>query len=83
MLRHGSKQSHYLWSGFGKHIKNDAIFNNGQTDSYIKPGAGLSYFLTRRDLPVISTGCSRPIISIRVGAMSAKQPPSLNVYASS
>jgi hypothetical protein len=27
MLRHGNKQSHYLWTGFGKHSKNDAIFD--------------------------------------------------------
>ena len=35
------------------------------------------YFLIRRDFPVISAGCSIPISSIRVGAMSARQPPSL------
>lgn len=37
------------------------------------------YFLISRDFPVISFGCSMPISSIRVGAMSARQPPSLNV----
>ena len=35
------------------------------------------YFLIRRDFPVISLGCSIPMSSIRVGAMSARQPPSL------
>ena len=37
------------------------------------------YFLISRDFPVISFGCSMPISSIRVGAMSARHPPSLNV----
>ena len=37
------------------------------------------YFLISRDFPVISFGCSIPISSIRVGAMSARHPPSLNV----
>ena len=37
------------------------------------------YFRTRRDLPVISLGCSIPIISIMVGTMSARQPPSRRV----
>ena len=41
-----------------------------------------SYFLTNRDLPVISFGCSIPISSIRVGAISARQPPSLRPYPS-
>ena len=36
-----------------------------------------SYFLIKSDLPVISFGCSIPISSIRVGAISARQPPSL------
>ena len=35
--------------------------------------------LMSRDVPVISFGCSIPISSIRVGAMSAKQPPSLSL----
>ncbi len=37
------------------------------------------YFLINSDSPVISGGFSIPIISISVGTMSARQPPSLNV----
>lgn len=37
------------------------------------------YFLISRDFPVISSGCFIPIISMSVGAMSARQPPSLKV----
>ena len=37
-----------------------------------------SYF-TNKDFPVISSGCSIPINSINVGAISAKHPFSLNV----
>ena len=36
-------------------------------------------FFTRRDFPVISSGCSIPISSIRVGTISARRPPSLSV----
>ena len=36
-------------------------------------------FFTRRDLPVISLGCSLPITSIRVGTMSARTPSSAMV----
>lgn len=36
------------------------------------------YFLMSRDFPVISSGCSIPISSMSVGAISARQPPSLN-----
>ena len=38
-----------------------------------------NYLRTRRDLPVIYLGCSMPIISIMVGTMSARQPPSRRV----
>ena len=38
-----------------------------------------NYFLINKDLPVISAGCSLPITSIKVGIMSARHPPSLNV----
>ena len=38
----------------------------------------LNYF-TNSDFPVISLGCSIPISSISVGAMSARHPPSLNL----
>lgn len=41
------------------------------------------YFLINNDLPVISSGWLIPIISIKVGTMSARQPPSFNVYAGS
>ncbi len=37
------------------------------------------YFLINNDFPVISAGCSIPIISIIVGTMSAKHPPSRSV----
>ena len=42
----------------------------------------ISYF-TNKDVPDISFGCSIPINSINVGAISAKHPPSLSVYAGS
>ena len=38
----------------------------------------LFYFMIS-DFPVISLGCSIPIISISVGAISARQPPSLSL----
>ena len=38
------------------------------------------YFSIRRDSPVISAGFSIPISSIRVGIISARQPPSFRVY---
>ena len=41
------------------------------------------YFLTIRDLPVISSGCFIPIHSISVGTISARHPPSLSVYEGS
>ena len=41
------------------------------------------YFLISRECPVISLGCSMPIISISVGTMSARHPPSFRVYAGS
>ena len=37
------------------------------------------FYFTSSDFPVISFGCSRPISSMRVGAISARQPPSLNL----
>ena len=37
------------------------------------------YFLINNDFPVISTGCVIPIVSIKVGTISARHPPSLNV----
>ncbi len=40
---------------------------------------GYFYFLISRDSPVISLGFSIPIISIRVGTISARRPPSLRV----
>ena len=46
-------------------------------DSYAHPVSHLDYF-TSRDFPVISLGCSIPISSMRVGAISARQPPSLS-----
>lgn len=42
-----------------------------------------NHAFTNRDLPVISLGCSNPISSIRVGAISARQPPSLSLYPGS
>lgn len=46
--------------------------------SRIFPGI-CSYRFTSRDFPVISSGCSMPIISIKVGAISARHPPSRSV----
>ena len=37
------------------------------------------YFLINNDFPVISAGCSIPIISIIVGTISARHPPSRSV----
>ena len=37
------------------------------------------YLFISRDFPVISAGCSIPMISIIVGIMSARHPPSLSV----
>lgn len=34
------------------------------------------FYFTNNDFPVISFGCSMPINSINVGAISARQPPS-------
>ena len=42
-----------------------------------------SIVLINNDLPVISFGCSIPIVSINVGTMSAKHPPSASIYAGS
>lgn len=39
----------------------------------------LFYFFINKDFPVISAGCSIPIISINVGAISARHPPSRKV----
>ena len=50
-----------------------------QDNDICPPQIQPAYFLIRSDFPVISAGCSIPIISIKVGAMSAKHPPSLNV----
>ena len=51
------------------------------------PDGGLfcitNYFLINKLFPVISFGCSIPISSISVGAISAKQPPSRKVYSGS
>lgn len=38
---------------------------------------------TSKLFPVISLGCSIPISSIKVGMISARQPPSLSLYAGS
>ena len=48
-------------------------------DNCFCPHLGISvYFLISSDFPVISAGCSIPISWIRVGAISARQPPSLS-----
>ena len=38
----------------------------------------LFYFFINKELPVISSGCSIPINSIKVGTISARHPPSFN-----
>ncbi len=40
------------------------------------------FYFTNKDSPVISAGFSIPIISIKVGAISASLPPSLSVTPS-
>ena len=41
------------------------------------------YYFTNNDAPDISFGCSIPINSINVGAISAKHPPSRSLYEGS
>ena len=64
------------WSGkaFIGDRKNVPIIQ--KMDELSSPGI---YFLINKDCPVISLGFSSPIISIRVGAMSARHPPSFKV----
>ena len=49
----------------------------------LSPGAPFRspYRFTSRDFPVISFGCSIPMSSMSVGAISARQPPSLRPYS--
>ena len=56
-----------------------AIKNLLNSDSSSSKLVSASYFLINKDFPVISAGCSFPIISIKVGMISAKHPPSLKV----
>ncbi len=49
------------------------------SDTRLRETVLLTHFLISNDSPVISAGFSIPISSISVGAMSARQPPSLSV----
>lgn len=62
------------------HKKTDLLWLSFQSLTvffYIQSSDGQpDRYFTIRDLPVISAGCSIPIISISVGTMSARHPPS-------
>ena len=66
------------WSGSQAAVR-PAQFCEGGMDK-IRP---VLYLWISRLLPVISFGCSIPIISIMVGMMSHRAPPSSSVYSGS
>ena len=76
-----SEKNRMLACRFGEHRDNS---RNSQSVFLVVSISPLrSYFLINKDFPVISFGCSIPISSINVGAISARHPPSLKPYAGS